>query len=377
MLTVNQKMTLVPASLTASFYKLARNAMERGYMGYLLSLFQLAEEDAYISGCLIARRAGFKRSYTITPATDSPADQRAAELITLTLGELPVWEIFECIVNARMYGYSVLGLNWEIQNGLQVPTSVKSYPQKYFCRDPKDKRLKLDYGTTLKNIPENSAAVFEFDGVPILMKILKEYILKEGGVQSWANFIEVFGNPFVFGFYPPGSSDKIKTELETGIKSVGQSTTGIAPSGTDIKILESQKNTGDHSDFELARKKNISMALLGHEEAAGSSKTMSIGENKNGLEVKKEIAIDDMVYIEAAMRQIIQMVIDRNIVVTRYPKISIDKSDVIDTKTKLEALRIALDGGAEVDAKFMAQFGIPIVNPDQPLKITNPLNLGV
>lgn len=377
MLRINEKITEIPVSLNAQFYKNAKAAYLAGSFRPLLSLFNLAEEDAFISGCLTARQAGYKRQYTVVPVSEDARDLRAAEIVNLALENLYVRDLFDGIIDARFKWYSVVALEWGIDSNLQLPIDLEIVHQRYFKYDLKTKELLIDFGNTQKKIPPDSALITEYAKKPIMLTVLKNYILKEGGEQNWATFVEVFGNPFILGKYPPNSSAEYKNELEKGINAAGQSTRGIIPQGTEIDIRETTRNTGDHGDFVNMCREGISMALLGHKDAAGSDASMQIGNNTAGIQVKREIAIDDMTWLEDRLKPFIKMIVDRNIVVERYPRIIFDKSDSVDLRTKLDAAQLALNSGAQIDARFMEEFGIPILNPDQPLENKSLVNLGI
>lgn len=376
-LKINPKITNIPVTFSPSYYKMAKNAYMNGNYRYILALIDRAEEDSFISGCLIARHAGYKRKFTITPASSSAADQRAAEILAVTLANLNARELFEDMIDARLKWYSVIALEWEIVNGMQIPVYAEKVNQKYFRYDKKDNTLKLDFGNQLKNVPKDSALILEYNRKPIMLSVLKDYIRKEMGEHNWASFLETFGEPFIIGKYPPGQSTEFKDELEAGINKMAQSTRGIAPIGSDIQIIETRRNTADHQQFINDCKEGISMALLGHKEAAGSDKTMQIGDSTSGIQVKKDLAIDDMFWLEEQLKHLTRMVINRNATVTQYPVLTIDKSDNIDLKIKLQAAELGLQNGAAIDASFLSEFGIPVTNPEEPLKHTDLINLGV
>lgn len=361
LLKVNKNIGDINVSFTPEFYKRAYRNYKNGYYGDLLALIERAEIDSFISGCLQARNTGYKREYAIKPFSESQQDKEIAEFVKKSFTDLYMRDFFEDIIDARYKYYSVIALEWGVKNGHQIPVHTEKFEQKYFRYDPNG-ILKIDWGKTLLEIPKDSALVIESSRKPIMLTVLKDYIRKEFGEENWSSFLEIFGEAFIIGEYPPGASDAQKKETEDGVNMIAQSTRGIVPEGTKINLIESKRNTGDHKDYVQDCKEGISVALLGHKDAAGSDKTMQIGDNTSGFRVKKEIAIDDMYWIQEKIKPFIKMLVSRNFNTDKFPSMAFDKSDTIDNATKLEAAQLGLDAGAEIDASFLNEFGIPVLN---------------
>lgn len=368
LIKVNKAIGNINVSFTPAFYKRAYTNYKNGDFKDLLALIERAEIDSFISGCLTARHAGYKRSYEIKPISDEKKDKDVALFVKQTFDNIYMREFFEDMIDARMKYYSVIALEWDVVEGKQVPIYTEKFEQKYFKYDPKDNYLKIDFGKTLEDIPADGAFVLESSRKPIMLTVLKDYIRKEFGEESWTSFLETFGEAFIIGKYPPGASAEQRTETEEGVNKIAMSTRGIVPEGTEIELIETKRSAGDHKDYKQDCNEGISMALLGHKDAAGSDKEMQIGDNQSGIQVKKDIAIDDMYWIQEKIRPFIKMIVDRNFSVAKYPPLIFDMSDKVDIRTKLTAAEIGLGAGAEIDAKFLIELGIPVTNTDQPLK---------
>lgn len=364
---VNKNIGYRYITFTPTFYKRAYLNYKQGDYKDLLALIEHAEEDSFIGGCIAARQAGFKREFIVEPASESAQDVEIAEFVKTIFDKISFREFSEDVHDARMKYYSVLAMEWDIVNGKQMPVYYEKYEQKYFKYDKEDNILKIDFGKTLNDIPPDSAFVVESSRKPIMLLVLKDYIRKEFGEESWTSFLEVFGEPFIWAEYPPGASATQRSETETGVNAIAGSTRGIVPQGTKINIQESKRSTGDHKDYKIDCKKGISMALLGHEEAAGTDKTTQIGDNQTGIKVKEDIAIDDMVWLEEKYKAFVQMVVDRNYTTNSYPKIIYNKPDKVDLDTKLKFADSALNNGAQIDPEFYRKIGVPVIG-DDPVK---------
>jgi phage gp29-like protein len=372
-LKINKSIGLTSVSFTPAFYKRAFKNYQQGDFRDLLALIDRAEIHGFVSGCLYARSSGYKRKYSVVPASDSSQDTDIAAFLTEYLSEISMREFLEDMHEARMKYYSVLALgDWGLLNGKQVPLYYEKYDQKYFTYDPKDFILKIDMGKTLEEIPEESAFVIEASRKPIMLSVLADFILLEFGKESWSSFLEVFGEPLIYGEYPLGYNKDQITEAEAGINKIASSNRGILPEGSKLHVITGQSGAGatGHKDFVQDAKANISFTLLGHTEAAGSDRQMQIGDTEASMVATTKIAEDDMFWLEEKIKPFFKLIVNRNFNVTKYPKLILDKSTIIDPKTKLTAAQLAFENGAEIDPDFFKEYGIPVLNSD-PLKKQN------
>jgi len=366
---VNKKLTTVPVQFTPAFYKKAVKAYKEGDYRNLIALMEQAELDSHVSGCLQARNAGYSRDWRVTEVSQNAQDQAVRDFVNEVFKNLNMDELFEDIIDGKFKIYAVISLVWEIIDNQQVITNTAKLHQKYFRRDPKDEILKLDFGKDLRDIPADAALIIETLRNPVLLPVVRDYILKEFGVESWASFIEMFGEAFVIGYYPPGSGDDFKKEVDDAVNAIGQSARGTAPEGTKFEIHEATRNTGDQDRFVDRCDKAISITLLGHENAVAESTGFQVGENLTGYKVKREIAIKDIKFIERYIQKLIKMLVDRNYGgVTQYPKFSIDKSEPINVREHILALEGAYNQGLQIDPNDWGKVGVTILEGQKPLQ---------
>ncbi len=197
-LTVNKNIPQISVSFTPEYYKRAFKQYQYGDYSYLIALFERAEIDSFIGGCLTARTAGYKKKWAITPADESAQANDIAEWIQEVLNNLGIRTLFDEIISAKMKRFNVAGLTWDIVDGKVVPVELTHFDPKYFKYD-KDGILKINFTTELRDIPPDSAVVTEFKKIPIFLKVLKDFIRKEFGEDNWSSFIENFGDPFILG----------------------------------------------------------------------------------------------------------------------------------------------------------------------------------
>lgn len=363
-LNINKKIGSITPTFTPRSFKAAFDNYKNGRLGPLVTMFEYAEIDSHISGCMLGRDAGYKKEWQIKAASDASQDKGIAEFIEQYFLSINPRDLFEDVVEAKYKKFTVLEyVNWDVIDNKQVPTELKKVHQKYFRYDPNDdNKLKIDHGTErLEDIPEKAALVIEYRKNPVFLPVLRDYILKEFGVEAWAAFMETFGEPFIIGKYPPNSDAAFIKQVEDAVNNIGASSRGTAPIGSEFEIKESSRNTGDHKIFVERCDGGISIAILGHENAVKESSGMKIGENLAPYKVKREIALDDIHFIETHLNRLIKFLVRRNYpAVTKFPTFSIDKSEPINIKERLLILEQYYEQGGELEPAEYALLGIKV-----------------
>ncbi len=367
MLQIQKTDGRVPVSFTTDYYKRAVKQYYNGYTAELIALMEQAEIDSHTAGCLMGRFAGFGGNWKLTEFSDNSKDKEIRDFINSVFANLNLRELFEDIFDAKLKKFSVIELFWEVANGYQVIKSTRKHNQRYFHFEHTNSRVKINTGTNTQEIPEYSAIVPIYTRNPILLSVLRDYILKEYGLKNWLSFIETFGEAFIIGKYPPGADYKFKINMQEGINALGASSRGIFPQGSDIEIMESKRTTGDHDKFITNCDKGISITLLGHANAVENSKGMQLGNNLSAYQVKREIAISDILFIEEYINKIVRMLTERNFNTGNAPIFSIDKSRPINIQEKLNIISQAYEQGYTIHPDEYAKLGLYKYENQKPL----------
>jgi phage gp29-like protein len=177
------------------------------------------------------------------------------------------------------------------------------------------------------------------------------------------------------GNYPPGSSTDTKTELQAAVDAIARSSRGIKPDGTKIEIIETTRTTGDHDRFVATSDKGISITILGHANAVEASKGLQVGENNTQYNVKLEIAVDDMYFIDSYMQLLIRLIQQRNYGDNRYPVFSLDKSEPLNRKEHADLVDMFWRHGGTVSPDEYRKLGLDVDENQEP--IIKPQGLGL
>jgi phage gp29-like protein len=344
-------------------YKRAKKNYEEGSPGELIRMMKEASLDSYANGCLIGRRAGFKKSYTLKAPGETDLPDGRLQFFRRVLQRLKVHELMEAIHEGRLYLYTVIDFEWEVEAGRQIPTRFKAFDQQHFQRTDEG-RLAVDRGGTLDPVPD-TALVCEARDNPLMLPVLRDFILKEFGLESWASFLETFGEPFVMAKYPPGADDDFKSEVDTALKQMASSSRGRAPKGTDFEVREASGDTGDHATFEARSNKGIAITLLGHENAASDEGGVNVGGQDGSFEVRHAVAKDDMLFIEPYVNELIRLVGDQNFGDGAYPEFELNKNKPVDAKEHASILDTAYRHGARIHISEYEKLGIRVDTENQ------------
>lgn len=347
---VNRKIGIPQVRFNPTFYKTAYKQYRQGVYAEVIEMFNRAEADSHVTGCLLGRKAGFQQHFTVTSYDDNSKSIERADFIKSIIMNLDYRQLFKDIFEAKLKKFSVIDFEWEVVQGKQVPIEHELLEHKYFRYDPKDGILKINAGKQLIEIPPGEGLVCEARGMPAMLPVLRDFILKEFGLESWAGFIEVFGEGIIIGKYPPGSDPDFVQAVEDAVTAIARSSRGTLPDGAEIEIKETQRSTGDHNMFVENSNRGISITLLGHANAVEQSKGLQVGENLTQYKVKREIAVDDMFFIDNQMQKLVRMIWDRNFGDGKYPVFALDKKEQPDVKERLEVLDLAYNHGVGINA---------------------------
>lgn len=354
-LDVDEKVGTTRVKFTPRFYKRAYKQYKRGYYSLLIEMMNQTETDSHVFGCLNARRSGVQREFKIIPYEN---DESGAEWMEDILKELNMRSLFKAIQEAILKKFVVIDFEWDVIDGNQVPIRYKKYEHKYFKYDDNDK-LKIINGAELEDIPDDTL-VAETDEVPVLLPVLRDFILKTFGVESWASFLEVFGEGIIIGKYPSGAGKEKKDELKKAVRAIAQSSRGTAPKDTEFEIKEAQRNTGDHADFVHVADNGMSVAILGHENAVKNTDGMQVGENQSSYFAKKDIVINDLYFIDEIMQGVVNNIWQRNRGNSNYPRIETVKPKTIDVQQRLDVLDLYLRNGGRADPEDFRKLGVTV-----------------
>lgn len=130
----------------------------------------------------------------------------------------------------------------------------------------------------------------------ILTKCAPYALWKKGDMGDWAQYIEVFGQPFLFFTYD-AHDEKTKLALDEMMRNMGGGTKMTIPKQVEPNMQDGKQNNGDgqlQNIFRQACNEEMKLIVLGVTETSGSSQSSGYAQAKVHGEQQDEVTKDDM-----------------------------------------------------------------------------------
>lgn len=209
------------------------------------------------------------------------------------------YNMLKHMMGAISFGHSLIEL--ETEGGIITKSTLlpreNVVPEKGFLMfDPKNPESGIYYRDE-PSFKDYLIEVGEPNDYGLLMTVAQYVIYKRGGFGDWAQFAEIFGQPFRVGKYNLHDND-VRNKLEQSLEEMGASPYAVIPDGAEIEF-HANNGTGKSETFEnLIRicKEEISLTYLGNTMTTenGSSKSQS----ETHKEVEEELNAADIIEIQ-------------------------------------------------------------------------------
>lgn len=200
----------------------------------------------------------------------------------------------------------------------------------------------------------------EDDDLGYLLHASLYVIYKRGGFGDWAQFLEVFGMPFLIGFYD-SQDPEMRNQVFEALKLIGSNPVAALPQGSNIDVRD-RKTSGDSAlfkDFYDVCNEAILISVLGNIMTTlnGSSRSQS----EVHLDQQREIAQADKRYVQRVLNhRVVPMLVARGYDVAggffSFP----DKEGNMPVKEQVDlALKLRSEGIGIPDSFFYDITGFP------------------
>ncbi|HEH9773340.1 TPA: DUF935 family protein [Pasteurella multocida] len=326
-------------------------------MGRDISAYREVLSDSHVAGCVRRRKAAIKGlEWRITPTGNDKTD----EVLTELFERLPLPQIITEMLDAALFGYQVLEVMWENQNGLWLPMEVIGKPQEWFVFDEQNQLMLRDKeNRNGKLVPEKKFLLTTQEanytnpyGRPDLSLCFWAATFKRGGFKFWLEFTEKYGSPWLVGKHPrQAQTHEIEDLLDSLEQMIGTAVAAI-PDDSSISMLESASKGGSSQVFDEFLKyckSEIAIALLGQNQTTEQESNRASA--TAGLEVTKEIRNEDITLVESGFNQLLSWICELNFNVDTLPKFELYEQESID-KVQVERDQIL----SQMGVKFTAQY---------------------
>lgn len=271
-------------------------------------------------------------------------------------------KILKYIVESRLWGYSLMELDFDRTNNKIKPTLIDRRHVKpelgIVTRSPYDiegehyddpfySRFVLPVGEE-KDLGE-------------LLAACQYVIYKRGGFGDWAQFAEIFGMPFRKGTYD-GYDEGTREKLVEALDAAGSASYAVIPKGSDIEFLQNSGNAGSNSLYKQLRdacNEEITILILGATltTSAGDKGARSLGDVHERTE--DEIFHDDKAFVLDTLNEKLLPLLQMHGWNVEGGSFAYPDVDTISLKDRIEMdIKIAERQPVE-DDYFYEKYGIP------------------
>lgn len=339
-----------------------------------MELFEEMEsKDTHLFSQLQTRKLAVTGlDWEVQPFSQDGTDQEIAAFVEEQLKELDGFsDNLMDILDAIGKGISFQEIEWEYRDGHVVVGNIEYVHQKKFYYNTLTDALMLRTEAFPGGIPlpENKFVVHRYkarSGHPsrygVLRVVAWMYLFKNYDLKDWVSFCEVYGMPLRLGTYDATASEKDKAALMDAIVRMGTDAAGIVPSGTDIRFIESNKQSSVDIYERLARfcDEQMSKAIVG--QTLTSDSGGSYAQSKTHNDVRKDLTeADCKAVMETVRRDLIRPLVEFNFGVRAHvPYFVLNATDTDDLKETAEIVNTLAATGLEIPKSWLyKKFNIP------------------
>jgi len=362
--TVIQTLVVNPARINTqdiNDWKIAINNAKYGYRTQLYNMYENLLSDGVLSSAIDKRVRAITNANIVFQKDDKPIPEIDDIIDTIEFEEL-----IKEIALSRAWGKSVIDIQF-------TPAfNAFSFPRKNIVisniqgRPLSEKKKVIASYEGFQNGYDYTQDEFiiecgKDDDLGYIYKACQYAIYKRGGFGDYAEFVEVFGNPFILGKY--NSSDTTqRDELFKSLKEIGSQPRAAVPKESDVEVINTT-SSGNVDLFEKFRKacnEEMLITVIGQTMTTTSGSSRSQAEVHEG--VLEEIFKDDSRYVRRVLNQkLIPLLIKRGYDVAGGKFMFPDAGESISTSDKIKnAIAIKTEAGIPVpDSYFYETSGIP------------------
>lgn len=289
-------------------------------LGRDIKVYKDIARDSHVGACIRRRKSAVK---ALEWGLDrGRARSRVNKAVEDALGALDLQRIFGQALDAVLYGYCPMEIDWRPGPGGIVPIDVQAKPPEWFTFDA-EARLRFKtkaqpiWGEELPErkflLPRQDPSYQNPYGFADLALCYWPVIFKKGGLRFWLTFAEKYGGAFAYGKLPRGAEESERAKMLQALSDMLQDAVAVIPDDGSVEILEAAGKTASADLYErlaLHCRGEISIVLTGTnqsiEKDAGKASAYA------GLDVAADLRDGDAEIVAAAINQLIGWMVELN-----------------------------------------------------------------
>jgi phage gp29-like protein len=306
------------------------------------------------------------------------AGDKEMELAQLTVDTLAnngfkMKDIISQSLNAIGYGYSVFEIVWGNINGYWLPVKLEEKPREYFTFDTENQlrfRNSLSFlGVPVRGAEADPAVAMKFIllqndptyenpyGQKVLARCFWPVTFKRGGMRFYAQFIEKYGMPFIFGKLPRGAKQEDHNDFLSKLSNMIQDAVGTGPDDSSIEIIESKGTSSAdlHEKFINRCDNATSEAWLTNSLSTSIQKVGGRSSSETGAQtIESNISEEDRDLPSTLWDEVFKRVTDINIGSGLYPRFRVFEEEKISGELALRDKNL-YDQGFRPNKKYFVE----------------------
>lgn len=283
------------ANLTPERIDRLLRAADTGDLSGQAELFEdMLERDAHLYAEMDKRKSapGCLEWSIAPPRNASATEKKLAAYADEVLRDLPDFDdVIKGLMDGVGHGFAPIELSWDYAGGEWLPVFYPR-PQHWFQLTSARDKITLRDGSLDGAALQPFGWLMHVHGLaktgyagrlPLYRVLVWPFIYKLYGLSDFAEFLEVFGLPFIKGKYPPGATLDQQRSLLRAVTSLAHDARAIMPADMEMEIIQAASGGGQgtgHLSMVDWGDKAQSKAILGGtltSQADGKTSTNALG----------------------------------------------------------------------------------------------------
>ncbi|MDO5674794.1 MAG: DUF935 family protein [bacterium] len=315
-----------------------------------------ADDQVTMAIQLRKRKVQTKGDYDYSPGQpdkgEEPAKAAAAlcDALTSDLAPIKLKNVFNGVLDANFYGYSVFELFWRPEGKLMRLAGMVEKPREWFGFDGEG-RLFFSANGQKQYPPYGKLLVVRHEptyanpyGLRLLSRCLWPVAFKQAGSEWCMRFLEKYGMPWQVATAPTNYDQKQRQQLASSLAAMVQDAVAVLPAGSEHKL---EQASGDNSEnyLQFLHFWNAAIAKVLSCQTQSSELTGSTGSYasaKTHYEVLEDVATADEQLIVDAMNDLAVVYAAVNGSAEYPPVFAFNEPEDYDAQAELDKKRYAV-----------------------------------
>lgn len=323
--------------------------------------------DPHVSAVVESRKTGVRSLEYRLISENVP--KKVVRFIEDCLHRINTSQLYDDIVDARLYGYTVLETIYELKNGQLYWKDISQRPQEWFGFDNDNELIFIPLGlfdgvkcNPYKATLIQSGATYSNPyGQALLSKVFWTTQFKLDVMKAWVVYSERFGMPYTIASVNEAAKQSEIQEIEGALKSLVLDAVGVFRKNVQLEFKEAHKSDSSKLFNDLIDfcNREISKAILGQTLSSDIGSSGSYAAAKIHMQVRAEIIDSDIKLVTSTMQHLINKLVELNFgLQTPVPKFALYEEYAADVERSQRDYYLNALGVQFTNQYFIRAYGL-------------------